>query len=173
MDFLYIDVLPLRTAEEVGGFSTEATRQRGLALAVTWDAQNQFRSFASAARRELILAMQASGCVVGYNCEAFDFEIIDYRPPKHCDLFAAIAKATGQPVALSNVFRDFGTRPVLSSGNRLTARWRAGKRDEVITAFRRHVGAIRRIHQHILEEGWILYRDMDASTKGVRIELNR
>jgi hypothetical protein len=33
-DVLYIDVLPVRTAEEVGGFSRAATRKRGVTVAV-------------------------------------------------------------------------------------------------------------------------------------------
>ena len=173
MNFLYLDVLPLRSAEEVGGFTREATRQRGLALAITWDERNRFRAFTAQQHNELIGVMNEAQCIVGYNCRAFDFEILQYEPPVSCDLFTEISEAAKQSVPLRRVYRDLGTRPILSDTNRLTTRWRAGKRSEVITAFSRHVGAIRRLHQHILQHGWILYESWEGEIKRAQISLTR
>lgn len=170
MEYLYIDVLPERTAEEVGGFSREATRARGFALAMTWDTAHGFRSFTAAQGEQMIELMQHAECVVGYNCKAFDFEILQFYPTRYCDLLIEIRNAATELVPLTRAFRNFGTRPVLSSGIAMANRWRLGKRAEVITAFSRHVGAIRRLHQHILEHGWVLYQSWDGNVKKAQVE---
>jgi len=62
--------------------------------------------------------------------------------------------------------------PFLCSGNLLTNRWRLGEREKVITAFSRHVGAIRRLHQHLLERGYLWYQTIEGETKRLEISLS-
>jgi hypothetical protein len=171
LDYLYLDLLAQRTAEEIGACGGEATRALGFALAVTWDKREGFRHFTTEQRDDLITEMSAAACVVGYNCKAFDFEILQFHPQRYCDLLLEIVKTSHEYVPLKCISRDFGTRPVLSKVSQMTERWRLSKRTEVITALSRHVGSIRRLHQHILGHGWVLAETREGGTKRVHISL--
>lgn len=171
MNYLYFSMLPLRTAEEVGGWGDEAAAARGLAVAVTWDQRHRFRHFTSHQQADLISVLDQSDCVVGYNCKAFDFRVLQFVPRQYCDLLVQIGYVADEIVSLHRAFRDIGTRPVLSRGSVMEKRWREGEESQVITALSRHVGAIRRLHEHILQDGWILYQSWKGPTKRVKISL--
>lgn len=98
-DYLYIDVIPLLTAEEAGGFSRAATRRRGLAVAATLDASGEFRMFRQDDCRNLVDQLRSAKCVVGYNCIKFDYELIrghvSFRRPKTIDVILVLDEALG------------------------------------------------------------------------------
>ena len=150
-DVLYFDVLPARTALEVGGFTRAATRKRGLALAVTWDASAGFRTFTALRREQLLALIKSSGLLVGYNCRAFDLEIIHVRfPPDRenvCDLFDLVGDSIGR-VPFSDAVRTILKARPPSCGIKLMEWWRDGERGRVERALKRKVSLLRRLHGH-------------------------
>lgn len=66
-EFLYLDVISLQTADEVGGFSRRALRARGVAVAGTLSSSGEFQQFHSGDCGKLVALLRSARCVVGYN----------------------------------------------------------------------------------------------------------
>ena len=70
---IYFDIETLRLSHEVeGGWSNIA--RFGLAVAVTWDAQNGFRRWFEANAKALITELGAFDRIVSYNGDRFDLK---------------------------------------------------------------------------------------------------
>jgi hypothetical protein len=153
-DLIYLDLLPLRSAEDVGGFSRAATRRRGVAFAATMDGAGRFRVFRQGECAELVAYLRTAGCVVGYNLD-FDFDLIrgevPFRRPKSLDLMTMVADATGRRMSLKNAVRrtlgkvqvpdPFATQRVAAAGD-----W-----TRVDRAIKRKLRLFARLHEHLLQ----------------------
>ena len=155
-EFIYMDVLPLRGAEEVGGFSRAATRRRGVACGVTMDGAGRFRVFRQGECAELVAYLRTAGCVVGYHLD-FDFDLIrgevPFRRPKSMDLMTMAAESAGRRLSFrSAVHRSLGKVPVPNILTTLNAvsmgDWRKVER-----AMKRKLRLLVRLHIHFLLHG--------------------
>ena len=155
---LYLDVIPIRTAEEVGGFGRAATRRRGTAVAATLSFNGQFQQWRSADCGKLVEYLRSASLVVGYNCIAFDYELIrghtSFRRPKTLDLLLIIKEVLGHRTSLANVARATFGRAGLAGGKALDKAWREGDSERVARALRRNLNVMRRLHEHLVSERW-------------------
>lgn len=161
--YLYLDVIPALTADEVGGFSRAATRRRGVAVAVTLSSSGEFRMFRQSSCRKLVEHLRQARCVVGYNCLNFDYELIrgqvPFRHPKTIDIMLVLAEGTGMKISLKNAVR--GTRggvtvPDCYKHFPITnpAEW-----NTVEIPLRKNLDVMRRLHEHLLNNGNLKFTD--------------
>jgi|688.fasta_scaffold51780_6 hypothetical protein len=155
-DFVYLDVLPLRSAEDVGGFSLAATRRRGVAYAVTMDGAGRFRVFRRGECAELVAYLRTAGCVVGYHLD-FDFDLVrgevPFKRPRCLDLLTMVAESAGRRLSVrSAVRRTLGKVPVPDpfATQRAAA---AGDWTKVEGAMKRKLRLFARLHDHLLQHG--------------------
>jgi hypothetical protein len=155
-DLIYLDLLPLRSAEDVGGFSRSATRRRGVAFGATMDGTGRFRVFREGECAELIAYLRTAGCVVGYHLD-FDFDLIrgevPFNRPKSLDLLTVVAEAAGRRLSVrSAVRRTLGKVPVPDPFATLRAA-EAGDWTRVERAIKRKLRLFARLHDHLLQHG--------------------
>lgn len=155
-EVIYMDVLPLRSAEEVGGHSRVATRRRGVAYAVTMDGAGRFRVFRQGECAELVVYPRTVGCVVGYHLD-FDFDLIrgevPLKRPKSLDLLTMVAEAAGRRLSVrSAVRRTLGKVPVPDPFATQRAA-DAGDWTKVEGAMKRKLRLFARLHDHLLQHG--------------------
>jgi hypothetical protein len=152
---LYLDVLPMFTAEEVGGFSRAATRRRGVAVAATLSGVGEFKMFRQDACRKLVEHLRAAKLVVGYNCIKFDYELIrgqvPFRRPKTLDLFHVISEASGGRVsfkdALSGIPGRAGT-PARTMAGHISSTWA-----EIEQQLQWKLEDFQELHHHLVLDG--------------------
>lgn len=155
-EFLYLDVLPLRRAEEVGGHSRVATRRRGVAYAVTMDGAGRFRVFRQGECAELVAYLRTAGCVVGYHLD-FDFDLVrgevPFKRPRCLDLLTMVAESAGRRLSVrSAVRRTLGKVPVPYPFATQRAA-EAGDWTKVERAIKRKLRLFTRLHDHLLQHG--------------------
>ena len=155
-DLLFLDVLPLRSAEEVGGFSRAATRRRGVAFAATWDGVGHFQVFRRGESAVLAAHLRTAGCVVGYHLE-YDFDLIrgeiPFKRPKTLDLMTMVAESAGRRLSVRTaVRRTLGKVAVPNLISTLNAA-SAGDWDKVERAMKRNLRLFARLHEHLLQHG--------------------
>lgn len=169
---LYLDVISLRTAEEVGGFGRAATRRRGVAVAATLSSTGQFQQWRAADCGKLVEHLRSALLVVGYDCINFDYELIrghaSFRRPKTLDLLQIIQEILGHRTSLENVARATLGRAGLAGGKALDKAWREGDSERVARALRRNLNVMRRLHEHVGAHGWIAVVQ-DGKTKRCKL----
>src|SRR6202162_4612970 len=77
---IFFDIETLRLSHEVeGGWSNIA--RFGLAVAITWDAENRFRRWFEPDAQALISELAQFDRIVSFNGDRFDFEVLrGYHP---------------------------------------------------------------------------------------------
>jgi hypothetical protein len=155
---LYLDVIPLRTAEEVGGFSKAAVRRRGVAAAATMNGSGELTVFLQKDWRKLVQDFKSAKRVVGYNCE-FDYALIrgeeSFRRPKTTDLMLVIGEAVGKSLSMENAVRGTLGEGVVPDSMTMMADAKAGNWDKVEEAFRQKLSLMRQLHEHLLTKGTV------------------
>lgn len=151
-EFLYLDVLPLRSAEEAGGFSRAAVRRRGVAVAATLSSSGEFRNFSGTEScRNLVEHLRSAKCVVGFNCLAFDYELVRgqvaFRRPKTIDLMLFF----GGRLSFQECVKRMIGNTALSSSSSLAMAWNKGRNKHVIAALRKRLTALYRLHKSIVQ----------------------
>lgn len=175
-DPIYLDVEVQRTAEEEGGFTRAATRRRGLAVAATWrKANGGYRTYFEGGCQRLVDDLKAAEFVVGFNCLRFDYEVlrghVSFGRPKTCDLLDVVTASAGLRVSLTNLAAGTLGKGRSSDGNKNTALWASGQREQVVRACRRDVLLIRKLHEHMAEHGFVAYVDRDGTRHHVEVKL--
>ncbi len=165
---VYLDVLPIRSAQEVGGFGRAATRRRGVAVAATLNSNGKLQQWRSADCGRLVEYLRSASLVVGFNCIAFDYELIrghtSFRRPKTLDLLLIIKEVLGHRTSLANVARATFGRAGLAGGKALDKALREGDSERVARALRRNLNVMKRTHEHIISERWFAVTQ-DGKTK--------
>lgn len=129
---IYLDIETQRLSSEVaGGWSN--IKAFGIAVAVTWDVENSFRSWGEGQAAELISELGKFDRIVTYNGDRFDIIVlaaygaVSELSTRSFDVLAHIRKVTGHLVGLDHVATQ--TLGVRKTGNGITAVrwWREGK----------------------------------------------
>ena len=170
---VYLDVLPIRSAQDVGGFGRAATRRRGVAVAATLSSTGQFQQWRAADCGKLVENLRVASVVVGYNILGFDYELIrghtSFRRPKTLDLLLIIQEILGHRTSLANVARATFGRAGLAGGKALDKALREGDSERVARALRRNLNVMKRTHEHIISERWFAVMQ-DGKTKRYELQ---
>jgi hypothetical protein len=170
--YLYMDVIPLLTAEEAGGFSRAATRRRGVAVAATLCSSGEFRMFRQSDCRNLVEHLQAAKCVVGYNCIGFDYELIHgqvpFRRPKTIDLMRILVEAANRPVSLKDAVLGSLGDVGLSDCHSLFPISSPSDWIKVTKSLKQKLGILHQLHEH-LSAGGIVELTRDGETSRILI----
>lgn len=150
---LYLEVKPVHTANEVGGFSKAATRRRGVLVAATLTADGELRVFRGDECRELAAHLRSARQVVGYNCLRFDYELIrgqaPFRKPPTTDLFILLEELEGRRCSLDQAIQKHLGGGKTPSSDSVTKAALAEKHESVARALKRHLLLLLRLHQHV------------------------
>lgn len=161
-EFLYLEVLPLRTAEEAGGFSRAAVRRRGVAVAATVSSSGVFRNFSGTESCwKLVEHLRSAKLVIGYNCLAFDYELIrgevPFRRPKTTDLMLPIAEAACRALPLQKAAEIALGGVRVPSGQVTAELWRGGDRVKVWKSLGQRLTVLRKLHEFVAAEGFLVF----------------
>jgi hypothetical protein len=155
---LYLDVIPIRTTEEVGGFSPAAVRRMGVAAAATLNGSG-LTLFLQKDCRKLVQDIKSAKRVVGYNCW-FDYAVIrseeSFRRPKATtDLMLVISEAVGKRLTFEQAVQGTLGEGVVPDFWTMMADAKAGLWDKVEEAFRQKLGLMRQLHEHLATKGTV------------------
>jgi DEAD/DEAH box helicase domain-containing protein len=133
---IFFDIETLRLSHEVeGGWSNIA--RFGLAVAVTWDAENRFRRWFEPDVKALIYELGRFARIVSFNGDRFDFEVLrGYHPvgnlvPKSFDLLADLHRRLGFRIKLDDLARETLGHQKSGNGLEIVQWWREGRKEEV------------------------------------------
>jgi DEAD/DEAH box helicase domain-containing protein len=135
---IFFDIETLRLSHEVeGGWSNIAGF--GLAVAVTWDAQNRFRRWFEPDVKPLISELSRFARIVSFNGDRFDFEVLrGYHPvsklvPKSFDLLVDLHRKLGHRIKLDDLARETLGQQKTGDGLEVVQWWREGRKEKVCT----------------------------------------
>jgi len=133
---IYFDIETLRISNEVeGGWSNIA--HFGLAVAITWDTENQFRRWFEQDAKSLIAELAQFDRIVSFNGDRFDFEVLrGYHPvdairAKSFDLLADLQRRLGFRIKLDDLARETLQNQKTGNGVEIVQWWREGRKEEV------------------------------------------
>lgn len=158
---IYADVETLRLSHEVEG-GWKNIKAFGLAVAVTWDGENQFREWYEDQAAALVEELQRFDRIVTFNGDRFDFTVLSAYAPvnglysRSFDLLADLHRILGHRVKLDSVAS--ATLKTAKGGSGLDAVrwWREGNKEKVVEYCRQDVQllvdlvAYARRHGHIM-----------------------
>ena len=173
--FIYFDLEPQLTADEVGGWHKTKIRLRKFSVAAAFSTIDQrLHIFSEKDVAKLIQLLQSGPMVVGYNINNFDFEILAGYPKvktgkiKCLDLMLAIQEKIGQRVSLRNLMEaNFFEFEPEDYEDPITL-WKKGRLYQVIEHCCNDVLAMKRIHELGLSKKKILYNKMSANPEPVK-----
>ncbi len=166
---IYLDIETLKLSHEVdGGWGN--IRAFGVAVAVTWDKENQFRRWFEEDTLKLINELETFTHVVTFNGNRFDFEVLrGYGPvdrvrERSLDVHEILHKQLGHRVKLDQLAKD--TLGTAKSGDGLQAVewWRAGQKDRVAEYCEQDVAILRDVVEHGRAKGYVV-----ISSRQVRV----
>ncbi|MGH9745463.1 MAG: ribonuclease H-like domain-containing protein [Candidatus Acidiferrales bacterium] len=164
-----MDIETLKLSHEVdGGWGN--IRAFGVAVAVTWDKENQFRRWFEEDTLKLINELETFTHVVTFNGNRFDFEVLrGYGPvdrvrERSLDVHEILHKQLGHRVKLDQLAKD--TLGTAKSGDGLQAVewWRAGQKDRVAEYCEQDVAILRDVVEHGRAKGYVV-----ISSRQVRV----
>jgi DEAD/DEAH box helicase domain-containing protein len=133
---IFFDIETLRLSHEVdGGWSNIA--RFGLAVAVTWNAENQFRRWFEPDVKALVAELSQFQRIISFNGDRFDFEVLrGYHPVddllgKSFDLLADLQRRLGFRIKLDDLARETLGYQKTGNGLEIVHWWREGRKDEV------------------------------------------
>jgi DEAD/DEAH box helicase domain-containing protein len=158
---IFLDVETLRLSDEVpGGWSN--IRDFGLALAVTWDPGNAFRTWYEEHSGSLLTELAAFARIVTFNGDRFDLEVlsaygaVEPLRVKSFDVLASLRRELGFRVKLDSLARETLGCAKCGSGLDAVRWWREGKKDKVAEYCRQDVQILRDIVAHGREQGHVV-----------------
>ncbi|MGB0036675.1 MAG: ribonuclease H-like domain-containing protein [Candidatus Acidiferrales bacterium] len=165
-----MDVETLRLSNEVeGGWGN--IRAFGLAVAVTWDKDNNFRRWFEDDAKKLVTELETFTHVVTFNGNRFDLEVLRAYAPveglreRSFDVHEELHKQLGHRVKLDQLARD--TLGTAKSGDGLQAVewWRAGQKDRVAKYCEQDVAILRDVVEHGRAKGFVMISSRQVPVK--------
>ena len=151
----------MRLSHEVdGGWSN--VRALGVAVAVTWDPENEFRRWYEPDAVNLIAELEQFTHLVTFNGNRFDLEVlrayssVDKIQQCSWDIHEELFKLLGHRVKLDQLAKDTLGTAKSADGLQAVEWWRAGKRNEVAEYCEKDVAILRDIVQHGRTNGFVV-----------------
>ena len=172
---LFFDVETQRSAEEVGGWGK--IRDMGLALAVVYDAQkNLYTTFFEKDVEKLVLELVMADCVVGYNSERFDLEVLsaygswDLGRIRSFDMLKYIRGRLGFRLKLGDLAEANLGVGKSADGLQSLVWFKEGRLDLIEEYCRRDVEVTARLFFLGRERGYLLYRNYEGTSVRLQVE---
>ena len=133
---IFFDIETLRLSSDVEGGWSDIARF-GLAVAITWDEENQFRRWFEPDVKTLIFELGRFARIVSFDGDRFDFEVLrGYHSvinllPKSFDLLADLQRRLGFRVKLDDLARETLGHQKTGNGLEIVQWWREGRKEEV------------------------------------------
>lgn len=158
---IYLDIETLRLSDEVeGGWSS--IRHFGVAVAVTWDKDHQFRSWFEDDVKKLVEELAAFTRIVTFNGNRFDFEVlrgyvgIDAIRRLSFDVHEVLHKQLGHRVKLDSLAKDTLGSAKSGTGIDAVAWWREGKKEQVVQYCQMDVALLRDLVEFGRAKGYVV-----------------
>lgn len=166
------DLETQRGVDEVGGWGN--TARMGLALGVVYDVQRDvYRTYYEADVDRLLLDLVMADCVVGFNIDRFDLEVLssytqwDVARIRTLDMLAEIHRRLGFRVSLEHLSEENLGESKAGSGVQSLRWWREGRIDLIERYCRKDVEMTCRLYELGRRQHYLLYRD--HSERSVRV----
>jgi DEAD/DEAH box helicase domain-containing protein len=133
---IFFDIESLRLTQEVDTGSSNIAKF-GLAVAVSWDAKNQFRQWFEQDVQALIFEMGRFARIISFNGDGFDFEVLrSYHSvgnvvPKSFDLLADLHRKLGFRIKFDDLASETLGNKKTGHGLEIAQWWRDGRKQEV------------------------------------------
>jgi DEAD/DEAH box helicase domain-containing protein len=158
---IYLDIETLRLSHEVeGGWGN--IRQFGVAVAVTWDKDNAFRSWFEDDVARLIAELGAFTRIVTFNGNRFDFEVlrgyaaVDAIRGLSFDVHEVLHKQLGHRIKLESLAKDTLGSAKSGTGIDAVAWWREGKKEQVVQYCQMDVALLRDLVEYGRAKGHVI-----------------
>lgn len=150
-----------------------------LAVAITYDKQNQFKTWLEDDSQKLVSYLDSFDKIVGFNIKHFDNRILDsYQPgcltvlnSKSIDLLELIENKLGHRINLQSISAPTLGKSKTSNGQESITWWNEGKKELVIEYCKQDVVITNELFQYALDKKELLYESM-GEIRRVPIELN-
>ena len=152
-----------------GGWSN--IRAFGLAVAVTWDKENNFRRWFEDDALKLITELEQFTHIVTYNGNRFDIEVLRAYAPieglrkRSLDILEEMHKLLGHRVKLDQLAKETLGKAKAGDGLQAVEWWRAGQKDRVAEYCEQDVAILRDVVEHGRAKGFVV-----ISSKQVRVK---
>ena len=164
---LVFDVETCRSAEDVGGW--DHIRDMGLALAVVYDVgRNEASTYFEEDVERLVLDLVMADCVIGYNSERFDLEVLagygswDLTRIRSLDMLKYIKDRIGFRLKLGDL-AEVNLNAGKSADGLQSLQWyKEGRLDLIEEYCRRDVEVTARLFFLGREGGYLLFRGRDG-----------
>jgi DEAD/DEAH box helicase domain-containing protein len=133
---IFFDIETLRLSHEVDGGWSSISRF-GLAVAITWDAEKQYRRWFEPDVKALITELGQFDRIISYNGDRFDFEVlrgyhaVNNLLGKSFDLLVDLQRRLGFRIKLDDLARETLGYQKTGNGLEIVQWWRDGRKEEV------------------------------------------
>ena len=143
----------------------------GVAVAVTWDKENNFRRWFEPDAKNLVAELETFTHVVTFNGNRFDLEVLRAYAPidglrrRSFDVHEELHRLLGHRVKLDQLAKD--TLGTTKSGDGIEAVgwWRAGERDRVAAYCEQDVAILRDVVLHGRAKGYVIVKSRQVSVE--------
>ena len=149
----------------------------GLALGVVYDVQRDvYRTYYEADVDRLLLDLVMADCVVGYNIDRFDLEVLssytdwDVGKIRTLDMLTEIHRRLGFRISLQHLSEENLGESKAGSGLQSLQWWREGRIDLIEQYCKKDVELTHRIYRLGCDQGFLLYRGRDEQV--LRLPVN-
>jgi DEAD/DEAH box helicase domain-containing protein len=143
----------------------------GVAVAVTWDKENNFRRWFEPDAKNLVAELETFTHIVTFNGNRFDLEVLRAYAPidglrrRSFDVHEELHRLLGHRVKLDQLAKD--TLGTAKSGDGIEAVgwWRAGERDRVAAYCEQDVAILRDVVLHGRAKGYVIVKSRQVSVE--------
>lgn len=161
-----LDIETQHLADEVGGWANiEALR---LAVAVTWDEQNEYRTWWEGQAGDLLAELGRSELVVGYNITHFDLGVLELYgqveeiKEKSFDILDEIRRQGHRLVPLNVISKlNLGEAKAYESGADAVRLWRDGRLEDLEAYCLTDVELTKRLYEQWETDGILWVSEVD------------
>jgi DEAD/DEAH box helicase domain-containing protein len=150
-----------------GGWSN--IRAFGLAVAVTWDREHNFRRWYEPDALALIAELETFTRIITFNGNRFDLEVLRaYAPIEKLkllsfDVHEKLHKQLGHRIKLDQLAKDTLHAAKSGDGVKAVEWWRAGQRERVASYCEQDVAILRDLVEHARAKGHVVVSSRQVS----------
>lgn len=154
-------------------YDIETLEDGTMTVAVTWDEDNEFRTWYNADRLKLVDELLSFDYIIGFCIKTFDNPIIAAKNgnaflklnEKSIDLMDAVHSKVGFPIKLQNLVSNTINDRKTGNGELAIKWWHEGKYEQVVEYCKQDVLVTRDLYYYGIEHGEVCYEYMGAKRR--------